>query len=180
MLAALALGWPLLFIRALFAMTMGLITFAVPGWSLYALLLLFIIFAFGDGVLAVLLVVVARPERGSGVLVSEAVIRLGVALVALVFPDATALMLPYVFGIWAVASGAAALAVARALSGEMKGEWPLPLAGIVSMICGLFPFVVTRFDARWIIGPYAVLFGFTLFALSMRLRQLAREIAPEL
>jgi uncharacterized membrane protein HdeD (DUF308 family) len=181
MLAALALGWPLLLMRALFGMTMGLIAFALPGWSPYALLLLFVVFAFGDGILAVLLVAAARPERGLGVLVSEAAIRLGVALIALLFPDAIALMLPYVFGIWAFASGAAALAVARALSEEMKGEWPLPLAGTISIICGLFPFIVPRsFDPRWIIGPYAVLFGFTLFALSMRLRQLAREIAPDL
>src|SRR5689334_9657735 len=135
MLTALALGWPLLLMRALFAMTMGLIAFAVPGWSLYALLLIVAVFAFGDGILAVLLVAAGRPERGRGVLISEAVIRLGVAVIALLFPGTTALMLPYIFGIWACASGAAALAVAHALSNEMTGEWPLPLAGTLSIVC---------------------------------------------
>jgi hypothetical protein len=31
-------------------------------------------------------------------------------------------------------------------------------------------------DPRWVIGPYAMLFGFTLLALALRLRQLALEI----
>jgi len=180
MLAALALGWPLLLMRAVFAMTMGLVTFAVPAWSIYGLLLLFALFAIGDGGLALVLIVATRPERGAGALLFEALIRLGVGFYALAFPDRTALMLLYVFAVWAIASGAAALAVARALSGELEGEWPLPLAGTLSMVCGLLPLVVApSLDARWIMGPYALLFGFTLLALSMRLRQLALEMAAQ-
>lgn len=30
---------------------------------------------------------------------------------------------------------------------------------------------------QWVIGPYAILFGFTLLVLALRLRQLAYEIA---
>jgi uncharacterized membrane protein HdeD (DUF308 family) len=181
MLAALSIGWPLLLMRAVFAMSIGIVTFSVPAWSLYGLALLFATFALGDGGLALVLVVATRPERGAAALLSEALIRLGVGFYALFFPDWAALALLHVFAAWAIASGAAALAVAHALSSELEGEWPLPLAGVLSIACGLLPLVITpSLDARWIMGPYALLFGFTLLALSMRLRQLALEMAAQL
>lgn len=181
MLAALSIGWALLLVRALFAMTIGIVTFSVPIWSLYGLVLLLATFALGDGGLALALVVATRPAHGGGALLSEALIRLGVGFYALFFPDWTALALLYVFAVWAIVSGAAALGVAYALSAELDGEWPLPLAGVVSIASGLLPLLITpSLDARWIIGPYALLFGFTLLALAMRLRRLVIEMAAQL
>jgi len=80
--------------------------------------------------------------------------------------------------VWAVASGGAAIAVALGLRREVSGEWPLPLAGALSLLSGLLLVALPATpDLNWVIGPYALLFGFTLLALALRLRQLAFEIA---
>jgi uncharacterized membrane protein HdeD (DUF308 family) len=182
MLAALALGWPLLLLRAVFAMAIGIVTFAVPVWSTMGLVLLLATYTIGDGAVALLLAVaVARAGRGATALFAEALLRVAVGLFALFAPARAALAFVDLFALWAVASGAAAIALAIALRQELAGEWPLPLAGALSIICGVMSLTMgATLDARWIVGPYITLFGFTLLALSLRLRQLALEIAASL
>jgi hypothetical protein len=89
-------------------------------------------YASGDGALSLMLAVTAYDQRGSGALVFEALVRIGVGVFALALPGVTAL-------------------------------WPLVASG-------------DAVDPRCVIGPYALLFGFTL---ALRLRQLALEIAEE-
>jgi len=178
MLARLALAWPLLLLRALFAFAMGIVAFATPVWSTLGLVFVIAAYALGDGALALMLAVTAHNQRGFGALVSEAFVRIGVGVFALALPGVTAMALIDVFAVWAFLSGAAAIAVAIELRSEMSGEWPLPLAGSVSILCSLAPLILRgdALDPRWVIGPYAMLFGLTLLALAVRLRQLALEI----
>jgi uncharacterized membrane protein HdeD (DUF308 family) len=179
MLARLARGWPLLLIRAVFGFAMGIAALVSPPWSTFGLAFLIAAYALGDGALSLMLAVTAYDQRGSGALVFEAVVRIGVGVFVLALPGVTALWLMDVFAVWAFLSGAAAIAVAIALRRELSGEWPLPLAGVVSIVCSLWPLVARddAVDPRWVIGPYAMLFGFTLLALALRLRRLALEIA---
>ncbi len=179
MLARLALGWPLLLIRALFGLAMGIAALLSPPWSAFGFVFLIAAYALGDGVLSLMLAVTAYDQRGAGALVFEALVRIGIGVFALALPGVTALGLMDVFAVWAFLSGAAAIAVASQLRRELAGEWPLPLAGAVSIVCSLYPLVASgdALDPRWGIGPYAMLFGFTLLALALRLRQLAFEIA---
>jgi uncharacterized membrane protein HdeD (DUF308 family) len=181
MLARLALGWPLLLIRAVFGFAMGIAALVSPPWSTFGFAFLIAAYALGDGALSLMLAVTAYDQRGSGALVFEALVRIGVGVFALALPGVTALWLMDVFAVWAFLSGAAAIAVAMALRRELSGEWPLPLAGVISIVCSLWPLIARgdAVDPRWVIGPYAMLFGFTLLALALRLRQLALEIAEE-
>jgi uncharacterized membrane protein HdeD (DUF308 family) len=182
MLAALALAWPLLLVRALFAFAIGIAVLASPPTATFGLVFLIAAYTFGDGVLALMLALTTKAERGFGTLIFEAFVRMGIGVFAFALPGVAALALMDVFAVWAFLSGVAALAVAYALRMELAGEWPLPLAGVVSIVCSLMPLVArgTDLDPRWVIGPYALLFGLTLLALSLRLRQLAVEIAESL
>jgi uncharacterized membrane protein HdeD (DUF308 family) len=83
-----------------------------------------------------------------------------------------------VFAAWAIASGVAAIAGAVALRRDLVGEWPLPLAGSVSLLAGAMLITGPRPpELQWVMGPYALIFAWTLLALALRLRQLAYEIA---
>jgi len=165
MLATLALGWPLLLIRA-------------PPWLTFGFVFLIAAYALGDGALSLMLAITTYDRRGFGALLSEALVRIGVGVFALALPGVTALALMDVFAVWAFLSGVAAIAVALELRSELAGEWPLPLAGVVSIVCSVAPIVMRgdALDPRWVIGPYAMLFGLTLLALALRLRRLAVEV----
>jgi uncharacterized membrane protein HdeD (DUF308 family) len=177
-LSGLAVNWVFLLLRAVVAAMFGIAALVWPVPSSWVLVMLFGAYAAADGILALLIALSVRGVPGFGALLFEAIVRLGVAAFAFASPARAALALTNVFAAWAVLSGIAALAVAVSLRRDLTGEWPLPLTGAVSVLFGLL--LVAGAGApelQWVVGPYALLFGFTLLALALRLRQLAYEIA---
>jgi len=178
MFAALALNWPFLALRAAVAAIFGMAAILLPAITLRGLVMLFGAYAAVDGALALVAALASRGVPGFGRLLLEALVRIGVGFFAFLAPGFTALALTRIFAVWAVASGVAAIAVALGLRRDLSGEWPLPLAGAMSVLLGLLLVALPATpDLNWVIGPYALLFGFTLLALALRLRQLAFEIA---
>jgi uncharacterized membrane protein HdeD (DUF308 family) len=178
MLAALAVNWGFLLIRVVLAALFGVVAVVWPGLTSRALAMFFGAYAFSDGIFALIVAIGVKGRPGFGTLLFEAIVRIAVGTVALVSPAATALALDAVFAVWALLSGTAAIAVAIALRRDMAGEWPLPLAGVVSLLCGMLLFLgIGAPDLKWVVGPYSLLFALTLLALTLRLRQLAAEIA---
>jgi uncharacterized membrane protein HdeD (DUF308 family) len=177
MLAALAVNWPFLLLRAIAAALFGVAVLAWPVPPVRGLVLLFAAYTAVDGVLALIVALAVRGAPGFGSLLVEALVRLGVAIVAFASPARAALALTDVFAAWAMLSGVAAIAVAVALRRELSGEWPLPLAGAASLVCGLLLVTIGAPDLRWVAGPFALLFALTLVALASRFRQLAAEVA---
>lgn len=177
MLAALAVNWAFLLLRAVIALLFGAVAILWPDHRLMSMVLLFGAYALSDGVLALIVALNVKGHSGFGSLLFEAIVRLGVGVFAFVAPYLTALALMNVFAAWAILSGVAAIAAAVALSRDLVGEWPLPFAGAVSIVAGVFLLVRPgSLEPAWVFGPYTVLFGMTLLALTQRLRQLAREI----
>ena len=178
MLAALAVSWTFLVLRASIAAIFGTVVLVWPGLTPWELVMLFGAYAAVDGVLALVVAFNVKGLPGFGSLLFEALVRLGAAMCAFAAPGRTALALDAVFAGWAIASGIAALAVGVALRRDLAGEWPLPLAGSVSLLAGAMLITGPRPpELQWVMGPYALIFAWTLLALALRLRQLAYEIA---
>ena len=177
MLAALAVSWMLLGLRASIAAIFGTLVLVWPGLTLWELVMLFGAYAAVDGVLALIVAFNVKGLPGFGSILFEALVRLGVAICAFAAPGRTALSLDAVFAAWAIASGVAAIAVAVALRRDLVGEWPLPLAGSVSLLAGTMLITGPRLpELQWVMGPNALIFAWTLLALALRLRQLASEM----
>jgi uncharacterized membrane protein HdeD (DUF308 family) len=177
MLPGLAVNWVFLLLRAIVAVLFGVAVLVWPVPPVRALVMLFAAYAAADGVLALVLALSVRGVPGFGSLLFEALVRLGVAIFAFASPARAALALDEVFAAWAFLSGLAAITVAVALRRDLSGEWPLPLAGAVSVLCGVLLVTVGAPDPRWVAGPSALLFALTLVALALRFRQLAEEVA---
>jgi uncharacterized membrane protein HdeD (DUF308 family) len=183
MLAALAVNWVFLLLRSAIAMIFGVVVLVWPGLvpvSIIKIALLFGAYAVADGIVAIWVARSVKSLPGFGSLLFEAVVRIGTGVLAFAAPASMALALRSVFGVWALLSGIAALSAAAALRRDMTGEWPLPAAGSLSVFLGaLLVLGAGRYlEIPWVIGPYSLLYGFTLLALALRLRQLAFEIAP--
>jgi uncharacterized membrane protein HdeD (DUF308 family) len=140
---------------------------------------LFGFYAVFDGMVALAIAIDVKALRGFGSLLFEALVRIGAGLVAMGEPGILIAFPRFLAG-WAILTGVAEAVVAIVLRRELVGEWPLPFAGAVSIIIALLllltPITVGVPALKWLVGPYAMVFGVTLLAFARRLRQLAQEM----
>ena len=179
MLDALARNWGWLMFRAVLAALYGVAAFAWPGITMDGFVYLFGLYAVCDGIVALAIAIDVKALRGFGSLLFEALVRLGGGLIAMGEPGVV-LTFPRFLAGWALLTGIAEAVVALVLRRELSGEWPLPFAGAVSVIVALLllltPIPIGVPALRWLVGPYAIIFGVTLMAFARRLHQLAQEM----
>ena len=109
----------------------------------------------------------------------EGVVGIAAGVFAFLWPGITALVLLYLIAAWMVVTGLLEVAAAIALRRELHGEWLLALAGILSVVFGIFLFVRPGEGAIavvWAIGLFAIVFGIALLVLGVRLRRLRDRI----
>ena len=155
-------------------MLFGILTFTQPGTSLLAIAVIFGVYAIIDGVLD-LAFAWRRAHEGRrwAWLVFEGIVGLGAGILALAYPDLTAMVLLTVIAVWAIITGVAEIFAAIRLRRHIQGEWMLATGGVLSIIFGvlllLFP-TAGVLTLLAMIGAYALVFGVLLIALGLRLR----------
>lgn len=174
----LARNWWTLAVRGVVAIIAGALTFVWPGITVVALVYVFGLYAFLDGV--VNLVGAWRHshlhERWVASLL-EGLIGLAVAAVTFTWPGITAVSLIFVIAVWAVLTGILEVAAAFRLRQHIAGEWLLLLVGIGSILFGVLLFAAPVTGALVIalwFGAYATMFGILLLVLAFRLRHWAK------
>jgi uncharacterized membrane protein HdeD (DUF308 family) len=180
--SALADRWWMLVVRGIAAILFGFITIAAPRISLFALVILWGTYAIVDGVVGLLLAA-RREARGAswGWLLFSGIVSIAAGLLAFAWPGITAMILLSVIASWAVVTGVAEIATAIRLRRDMRGEWLLAAAGVLSIVFGILLVAFPRTGAlavAWMIGGYAVLFGALLIGLGLRLDRWRRRRRP--
>ena len=174
MLALLAANWGLLLCRGVLAILFGILIFLWTGLTLTELVFLFSAYALVDGLLALFIAFRAGGFPGSSGLLFEGFVRIGAGGIAFGTTGITEDALLTLFSVWVISSGMAEIGVAIALRKELTGEWPLPLAGTLSIIFGVLLMLLPSVGVLTLVmGFYALIFGMTLMAFALRLRQLA-------
>ncbi len=174
--SALHRSWWLLLLRGVAAVAFGVLTFIWPQISLLTLIMVYGIYAFVDGILALVAAI-----RGGGMvprwwLALAGVISILTAIVVFAWPDLTALVLVYMIGFWSILRGALEIIGAIRLRNEISNEWSLGAAGLLSVIFGLILVFMPGAGAiglLWLIATWAVLFGLLLIWVAFRLKKLA-------
>ena len=174
MLHALAKGWWLLLLRGIAAIVFGLLAFAWPGLTLVTLVLFYGAFALVDGVIAL----VAAFSGGAKPLptwwlVIVGLLGIAAGIVTFVMPGITALLLIIFIGAWALVHGVFEIIGAIQLRKEIDNEWMLILSGVVSVLFGLIVLIAPGAGALgliWVIAAYSIVFGISVVALALRLR----------
>lgn len=171
---SLAKNWWSLVIRGLIAILLGIITFAWPGITLGALVVVFGAYALLDGIFSLIGAWRAvRSQERWGVLVLEGIAGIITAAVTAFWPAITALALVYIIAAWALVTGCLEIAAAVRLRHYVSGEVLLVLSGIASILFGIFAILVPIVGAlaiALVIGAYAFVFGVLLIGLGFRLR----------
>ena len=113
-MAAILIGnWWALALRGVAAILFATIAFFWPQLTATALLLLFGIYAFLDGIFALIAALrAARRHRRSGGLLLEGVLDLVIAIIVFAWPRTALVALIYLIALWAVVTGIALLSAA--------------------------------------------------------------------
>ena len=178
MLGQLSQHWWVFVVRGVLALLFGIGTFLMPGVTLAALILGYALYAFADGVVAV---IAAFGRRGAGEGFPWSLLLIGIAgilaaCVTFLYPGLTAFVLLYLIASWHIVRGIFEVAVAIRLRKEIEGEGWLIAAGIMSIVFGLFLALRPAAGALallWLIGSFAIVFGVVVIALGFRLRRFA-------
>lgn len=176
--AALGRNWWLLLLRGLVAIVFALLTWAQPGVSLAALVLVFGIYVLADGLLGVWSAIAKRRDnRHWWVLLLWGLVGIVVGVMTFVMPGITGLVLLMYIAAWAVITGVLQIVAAIRLRKEIKGEWLMILSGLVSVAFGVLLFLQPGAGAlavAWIIAAYAFIFGVLMVLLAFKVRKLGR------
>lgn len=176
MLKALTHYWWVFLLRGIFGILFGLGAFLWPSLTLAVLLLLFGAYALADGVMSIVSMFSHRSENDRWWLhMIEGAAGIGAGLVTFFWPGLTAFALLFIIAAWSIMTGICEVIVAVRLREELQGEWALILSGLLSVAFGLL--LVARpgtgaLAVTWMIGAYAVAFGFLLIVLSLRLKKM--------
>ena len=174
MINVLARNWWALLIRGIAAVVFGILAFLWPGMTIFVLVVLFAVYAFVDGVFAIVAAVrAAQAHERWWPFVLEGIVGLAIAAITVYDITLTALALYFTIAAWAFITGVLEIAAAIQLRKTIANEWLLVLAGICSIIFGVLMIwhpVAAALAIVWIIATYAVVFGIIMIALSLRLR----------
>jgi uncharacterized membrane protein HdeD (DUF308 family) len=175
LLEGLSGNWWVFVLRGAAAVVFGILSLAWPGVTVAVLVILFGAYALIDGIGSL---VSAWRHRGDanhrGHHIGEGVIALLIGIITLVWPGATALALIVLIAIWALLTGIVEISAAIRLRRVISNEWVLGLAGAISVIAGIILLARPGAGALAIavvIGIYALIFGFSLIWLGLRLRR---------
>lgn len=181
MLRTLAQNWWAIVLRGLCGVLFGLSAFAWPGITLAILVSLYGAYALIEGAFAVAGAVMGRGAGAFpwGVLLAG-LAGIAIGVITFMSPGVTAIALVYLIAAWAVLRGVFEIIAAIQLRKEIDNEWLLGLAGLLSVVLGLFLFAAPgagAIAALWWIGAFAVVFGIVEIVLGFRLKGLKDRVA---
>jgi len=172
-----------LILLGILAVIVGIIAFAWPGVTVLALVLLFAVYAFIDAGLQAMRAFSSRtagPVFGHLLL---GLISLAAGVVAVVWPEPTALVLVLVIGIWAVIGGIVEI-VSGFGSGDTAGTRALfILTGLVSIAFGVLLFArpdVGAVTLALLFGLFSIIYGVSEIVTGVELRRTGHTVSEVL
>ena len=175
-------SWWMLALHGALALLFGILALIWPGITLLVLVSLFAAFALLVGAVTVAGALRNRTmDRGWWLMLLLGIVSLAVGVIAVFQPGATLFALVLLMAANAVVGGAIEIAVAIRLRKQIRHEWLLILAGVVSVAFGvlvvLFP-PAGALALAFFVSFYAVTTGILLLLLAFRARRWQKDTPP--
>jgi len=158
-------------VRGLLAVVFGVLVLAWPGITVLALAFVFAAYVLVDGIGMIISGVGVHGDR-RWLYVLAGVVGVIAGLAAAFWPGVTVLVLVLWAGAWAVVTGV--LEIAAAVRGEGSGRWVMALAGVLSIVAGLFILIWPDIGAlalATVLGIYALAAGLSLLWAAWQVRR---------
>jgi uncharacterized membrane protein HdeD (DUF308 family) len=164
--------WWAIAVRGAAALAFGILAFLMPALTLVSLVLFLAAYLIVDAIFSVIAGFRSmRQHQRWWVLVLEGVVDAVAAVLMLVWPGLTALVLVWVVAVWAIFTGVTSLVTAAILPMAQAGILQV-LSGAISIALGIAMIALPFFGALAVvywIAAYAVVFGIFQLTLSFRL-----------
>lgn len=174
----LAKNWWVLLLRGIAAILFAVLTWAQPGITLAALVLVFGGYAVIDGVLGVWMAISDRKTNPQWwVLLLWGLVSVSAGVMTFAAPAITGLVLLMYIAAWAIVTGVLQIIAAVRLRQEIEGEWLLGLGGLASVVFGglmIWSPGAGALTVAWLIAAYAFIFGVLMLLLAFRVRRLGK------
>ena len=172
-------NWWALALRGAVSILLGLVAFTMPGITVTALVYVFGLYVFVEGVLAIMAALRGIREHDRwGWMLIEGIVCIVAAVAAFMMPGVGALAIVYLVAAWAVVTGALEIAAGIKLRKIIDNEWLLILAGVLSLALGIYilmrPGVGLLLLVTWV-GVYALFAGILMLMLSFKIRKWSHE-----
>jgi uncharacterized membrane protein HdeD (DUF308 family) len=174
MLREMAKTWWILLLRGIVAIGFSVLAFIWPGLTLLTFVVVYGVYAFIDGLLALVSAVIGGAPAPRWWLAAIGLLGMATGILTFAWPGITALVLLFFIAGWAIAVGIFQIIGAIRLRKEIENEWFLILCGIISALFGIGILLAPGAGALalvWVIGFYAVLQGILYIRLAFRLKR---------
>jgi uncharacterized membrane protein HdeD (DUF308 family) len=175
-------NWWIFVLRGVFSIVFGSIALFMPITTILIMVLIFGVYAVVDGVLYIISGInfIRKGKIWRG-LISSGIIGILSGLIVLSFPYVSVIglssFLMIIISFWAITTGFLEIIVALRLRKEIKEDWFLVLAGVLSITLGIGivvllianPLVISLVTLGLIIGASSLAYGATLIALGLKL-----------
>lgn len=168
-----ARAWWAFLLRGLLALVVGVVLLLFPEIGLPSLILAFAAWMTVDGIAELIGAWRTRGQRHWWVGILEGIAGIVAGLLAVLLPGVTALVLLFLVAAWAIVTGVLEIIAAVRLREEISGEVWMGLAGLLSVLFGLYLIVFPGaglLSLLWLIGIFAIAFGVFMLLLGWRLR----------
>ena len=166
-------NWWAVALRGVVALIFGVLTMFNARITLAVLVLFFGAYAVANGGFTIVSAVLNRGEPHWGAPLVGGIVSVVIGLLTFLMPRVTVVILLFLIAGWAIFVGVADIVTAIQLRKVVTGEWLLALAGVLSVLFGVFlmaaPGPGALAVAFWI-GGYATILGVVLIATAFRLR----------
>jgi uncharacterized membrane protein HdeD (DUF308 family) len=169
--------WWLFILYGVFAILFGILIVAWPSLGVFTLVVLFGAFALADGILSIIAAFTVKDRRAWRIF--RGIVGIVAGVVALAWPDITAVALLAVIAAWAFVMGIVELVFAIATPTSAGNRFLLALGGVFSIVFGIFLVARPGLGALavvWIIGLFAVLYGIYSIVFGVNLKDLKDKI----
>jgi uncharacterized membrane protein HdeD (DUF308 family) len=171
----LARVWWAFVLRGILGIAFGIVVLIIPALGLIAVLALFAAWAIIGGAMQLVSAWRQRGQQSWWVGMIEGLAGIAAGVIAVVWPDITALALLFLVAAWAIVSGVLQIWMAIRLREQIRGELLLGVAGLVAVIFGLVLLInpgAGLLSVLWLVGVFAIAIGATFFLLGLRLRRI--------
>lgn len=167
-------NWWTFLVRGLFAIVFGVLAFAMPSVTMFALVMLFGAFTLVDGAASIIGAIRGMyTKRRTALLLLQGLVSIGAGVLTLAWPGIGAVALLYVIAFWALFIGGLEIVTAFRLRKVIEDEWMLGLTGVLAVLFGLLLLFSPGLGALAVvyqIGLFAIVYGGVLIGLGLRLR----------
>ncbi|MFD3809790.1 HdeD family acid-resistance protein [Rhodococcus sp. NPDC058639] len=173
--------WWVVLIRGILAVLFGIVALVWPDITVWALVIVFAIYAIVDGVVLGAQAVRDRASlAGWGWWLAMGVVSVVAGIVALVWPGITALALLYVIAFYAILYGITGIVGGLRFRKVPDSGWIWSvIAGVLAVVFGLILLIFPGegiLSLIFLVGIYAILFGALLIVMAFQVRNSAKRI----